>query len=136
MGRVIHFEIHTSDPERAAAFYSGVFGWKIDEWKIPGVKMKEENRYWNVNTGPDSEPGINGGMVIRNRKDLLSSQPSNAFVCTVGVEDLDMSIQKAIALGGSLAQSRMPVMGIGWLAYCVDTEGNTFGMLQADKNAR
>ncbi len=30
----------------------------------------------------------------------------------------------------------MAVPGIGWLAYCIDTEGNTFGVLQADEAAR
>jgi hypothetical protein len=30
----------------------------------------------------------------------------------------------------------MPVPGVGWLAYCKDTEGNIFGMMQADKSAK
>jgi len=28
------------------------------------------------------------------------------------------------------------IPGIGYLAYCVDTEGNTFGILQSDQNAK
>ena len=27
MNRVVHFEIHAADPERAARFYGEVFGW-------------------------------------------------------------------------------------------------------------
>jgi predicted enzyme related to lactoylglutathione lyase len=30
----------------------------------------------------------------------------------------------------------MPVKGVGWLAYCKDTEGSIFGLLQDDKNAQ
>lgn len=29
----------------------------------------------------------------------------------------------------------MPVPGVGWLAYCKDTEGNIFGMMQPDTKA-
>jgi hypothetical protein len=30
----------------------------------------------------------------------------------------------------------MAVAGVGWLAYCKDTEGNLFGMMQADAGAK
>jgi predicted enzyme related to lactoylglutathione lyase len=29
----------------------------------------------------------------------------------------------------------MPIPGVGWLAYCKDTEGNIFGLMQADPKA-
>lgn len=29
MGRLVHFEIHVSDMERAKKFYGEVFGWEI-----------------------------------------------------------------------------------------------------------
>jgi hypothetical protein len=38
--------------------------------------------------------------------------------------------------GGQLARERMAVAGVGWLAYCKDTEGNLFGMMQADGGAK
>ncbi len=65
MNRVVHFEIQAEDPQRAASFYREVFGWQIDEWLIPGVEIKDENRYWQVVTGLETEPGINGGLVFR-----------------------------------------------------------------------
>jgi uncharacterized protein len=66
MNRIIHFEIGATNPERAAKFYRAVFGWNINEWVMPGVQMKDENRYWLVTTGPENEPGINGGLVFRH----------------------------------------------------------------------
>jgi len=30
----------------------------------------------------------------------------------------------------------MAIPGVGWLAYCTDPEGNTFGIMQADTAAR
>ena len=62
MNRIIHFEIHAGDPERAAKFYRDVFEWEIHEYLMPGVDMIDENRYWLVTTGPENEPGINGGL--------------------------------------------------------------------------
>jgi len=32
MGRVIHFEIHVNDMERAKKFYGEVFGWSFQDW--------------------------------------------------------------------------------------------------------
>jgi hypothetical protein len=137
MNRIIHFEIHARDPERAVKFYRNVFGWEIHEWVIPGVQMIDENRYWLVTTGPESEPGINGGIVFRrNPAEPADGQPINAFVCTISVVNLDMSVDNVLKSGGSIIIPRMAVQGIGWWANCRDTEGNIFGMMQEDTNAR
>ncbi len=33
MGRVVHFEIHCADLDRAQRFYNDVFGWQISRWE-------------------------------------------------------------------------------------------------------
>jgi uncharacterized protein len=136
MNRIIHFEIHAGNPKRAVKFYQDVFGWEIIEWVMPGVQMKEEDRYWLVTTGPGNEPGINGGIVSRRGPAPVNGQGVNGYVCTIGVDNLDDSVDKVIKSGGSLLLPRMPVTGIGWWASCKDTEGNSFGMMQEDANAR
>ncbi len=135
MERVVHFEIHASDPTRAANFYSSVFGWKINEWVVPGVQVPDENRYWLVVTGEESNPGINGGLLIRRGAPPVAGQAVNAFVCTIGVANLDASLAAALGAGGTMAEPKMPIRGVGWLAYCHDTEGNIFGMMQNDPSA-
>ena len=59
----------------------------------------------------------------------------NAYVCTTGVANLDAMLVKAVAAGGVVAVPKMPIPTMGWLAYCKDTEGNLFGMMQMDANA-
>ena len=59
----------------------------------------------------------------------------NAYVCTTGVDNLDSMVDKAVAAGGTVAVPKMPIPTMGWLAYCKDTEGNLFGMMQMDPNA-
>jgi hypothetical protein len=44
-------------------------------------------------------------------------------------------VRKIEAAGGTVAVPKVAVPGIGWLAYCTDTEGNTFEILQADPKA-
>lgn len=135
MTRVVHFEIHAADTERCAKFYSTMFGWTINEWVIPDVKVPDENRYWIVSTGDRNTPGIDGGMVIRRGAPPTNGQPVNAYVCTIEVTSLDDSLKELTAAGGTLAVPRMPIQGMGWLAYAKDTEGNLFGMMQYDKAA-
>jgi uncharacterized protein len=136
MNRIVHFEVQAANPERAAKFYKDVFGWEVNEWVIPGVQMKDENRYWLETTGPETEPGINGGLLLRRGPAPIEGQPVNAFVCTVEFPNLDESFEKALKAGGSVAFPQVAVKDIGWLAYCKDTEGNILGMMQEDKSAQ
>ena len=127
MPRVVHFEIHAADPDRAVNFYTTLFGWSFQKWEGP-------MDYWLVTTGPNEQPGINGGLVRRQGE--IDGQAVIAYVCTVDVEDLDASVQTAVDNGGQIALPKMPIPGMGWLAYCKDTEGNIFGMMQGDPNAK
>ncbi|HRA21534.1 MAG TPA: VOC family protein [Anaerolineae bacterium] len=126
--RPVHFEIHAVDPERMAAFYSELFGWTIQKWEGP-------MEYWMVMTGAEGELGINGGLMRRMGAAPADGAPVSAFVCTVGVEDCDASVAKAVALGGSVAMPKGPIPGMGWLAYIKDLDGNILGVMQSDEAA-
>jgi hypothetical protein len=129
MERVVHFEVHAENPERAAKFYADAFGWEIKKWDGPV-------EYWLVTTGPEGTMGINGGILRRKGTAPTKGQAVNAYVCTLGVTSLDESITKATAAGATMALPKMPIPGMGWLAYCKDTEGNLFGMMQSDMSAK
>ncbi len=135
MNRITHFEVHAADPERAAAFYSNVFGWDINEWVIPEVEIPDENRYWLIGTGPDDKGGINGGMLVRQGPAPEDGQPVNAYTCIIEVESADDIIQKVPSEGGMLTVPKMAVPGMGWVAYFKDTEGNIFGIMEPDPEA-
>ena len=60
MGRLIHFEIHVDDMERAKKFYGEVFGWSFQDWSdYAGMP------YFGAVTGDENEPGINGALMQR-----------------------------------------------------------------------
>jgi predicted enzyme related to lactoylglutathione lyase len=127
MPRVIHFEIHADDPGRAAKFYGEVFGWKIEKWQGP-------MDYWLVTTGKD-EPGIDGAIMKREQP-LRGGDGVVAYICTVGVKPIATYIEKIKSLGGEIVVPKRPVPGVGWFAQCNDTEGNIFGLMEDDPNAK
>jgi len=122
MSRVIHFEIPAAEPERAAAFYKQVFGWSIEKWPGP-------MEYWMVTTGADGAPGINGGL-------LKKQAPTTATTNTIGVDSVAKAIVAVKSAGGKLVMPKTPIPTIGYFAYLEDTEGNLFGVLQSDANAK
>ncbi len=124
MPRVVHFEIGVDDPKRALKFYTDVFGWKVNQWQTPQGPMD----YWLVMTGEAPEPGIDGALMPRSNY----PQP---VVNTISVPSVDDFAAKIQAAGGQVVQPKMPIPGIGWLATCKDTEGNTFGIMESDPNA-
>jgi predicted enzyme related to lactoylglutathione lyase len=34
MSRVVHFEVHTDDPEAVRPVYESVFGWKVQKLRV------------------------------------------------------------------------------------------------------
>ena len=129
MPRVIHFEIPADDPQRASRFYGSVFGWQFNKWEGP-------QDYWLVSTGGDpgapgaaAAVGIDGGMMRR-------PHPGAGTVNTIDVPSVDEYVARIQAQGGTVVAPKMAVPGIGWLAYCQDPEGNTFGIMQSDAEAR
>ena len=121
MSRVIHFEIPAADPERAAAFYKKAFGWKIEKWPGP-------MEYWMVNTGDNGAPGINGGLM---RKGDVTTTTN-----TIGVDSVDKAVATVTKAGGTLVMPKTPIPTVGYFAYCKDTEGNLFGVMESDPNAK
>ena len=115
MGRVIHFEITADDMARARKFYE-IFDWNITDSGMPGAE------YWMAKTGNDAI-GIDGAIMPRSYK----PQP---FIAWIGVDDLDAMIKKVESAGGKTLGDRQTVPGVGDTIYAIDTEGNTFGMLQ------
>jgi predicted enzyme related to lactoylglutathione lyase len=122
MPRVIHFEISADEPERAVKFYQDVFGWEIHKWNGP-------EDYWLVITGSDEEPGINGGIMRRNA-------PGASTYNIIDVPSIDEFLARAVAAGGRVVLPKIAIPGVGYQAYCQDTEGNILGIHQDDLAAR
>jgi predicted enzyme related to lactoylglutathione lyase len=128
MSRVVHFEIHAENPARASQFYTTVFGWTILKWG--------DFDYWLVTTGTPDQPGINGGMFPRKGAAPIEPNPISAFVCSIDVDNIDYEMGRVVTAGGTVVVPKRALPGVGWSAYCKDTEGNIFGLSQTDPQAR
>lgn len=129
MSRLVHFDVQADDPERAIAFYESVLGWKFHKWDGP-------MEYWLIETGPKDEPGIDGGLARRPEGSaVLGAGASTTFTCTVEVSAVDEAAAAVETNGGTITRPKVAVPGVGWLVYCKDTEGNDFGMMEADSSA-
>ncbi|NUO36411.1 MAG: VOC family protein [Dermatophilaceae bacterium] len=124
---VVHFEIHGSDPERLADFYSSLLGWKFQQFG--------EMPYWSIDTGEGSMSqggpgnGINGGLTQRQGPAPEIGGPVSGCNIVVGVDDVDALFAKGLELGGSEALAPADMQGVGRLAYLHDPDGNVFGLI-------
>jgi predicted enzyme related to lactoylglutathione lyase len=131
MSRLVHFEIQADDVERAKAFYAAAFDWSFTDWsQVTG------STYWGIITGPEDQPGINGGLLQRPVPAPGPAQGTNAYVCTMQIEDYDATEQRILNAGGQVALPKMAMTGMAWQGYYLDTEGNTFGIHQPDPEAK
>jgi len=121
----IYFEIQADDPKRALDFYSRIFAWKFSE--VKGLPVA----YWTIETG-----GARGGLLQRSAKTPPPQCGTNAFVCSLEVENFDATAKMIQQLGGIVAFPKFAVPDTCWQGYFVDPEGNTFGIFEVDPKAK
>jgi predicted enzyme related to lactoylglutathione lyase len=130
MNKIVHFEIVAIDPMRAIDFYTKALGWEFKKFEGSGGDME----YWNVICAPQNTPNaINGGLRKEMGTDVKERTKSvNGFINFAAVEDIEDILKKVESSGGEIMQPKMSVPKVGWLAYCLDTEGNMFGVIQPE----
>jgi predicted enzyme related to lactoylglutathione lyase len=124
MPSIVHFDISADDTARAKKFYSTLLGWKFETYPGP-------MEYHLITTqNLDGTPGVGGGLGKR-------SDPAQRGVLNYhGVESIDAAMKKVKSLGGKIVSEKMAVPKMGYMVNCQDTEGNMFGLWQADMEAK
>jgi len=118
---IVWFEIPADNPDRAKAFYSKLFGWKIN----PLPTMPD---YQHIDTGgPDASP--DGGLMKR-------MHPEQAITAYISVPSVTKAVAKIEKLGGSICKEKTAVPGMGFFAICKDTENNTFAIWEMTPKAK
>ncbi|WEG18785.1 hypothetical protein PQ478_09950 [Alkalihalophilus pseudofirmus] len=115
MGKVIGFEISSQQPEKAAAFYTEVFGWEVSEphWDYRSVQYQttaEQNALiGGISKGPRDFPH---GTRIQ-----------------IQVDSLDETIGKAIEHGAMVLREKMEFDDF-YMTYIVDPTGVCLGLIE------
>ncbi|QHK20016.1 VOC family protein [Pseudarthrobacter psychrotolerans] len=128
MAGVVHFEIPADDNQRANTFYQSAFGWTLTpmqemDYTIAITTPSDEQ------TGMPSAPGAINGALFPRTENLKTP------IITIDVEDVDAALGQIESAGGSVAQAKDAVPGMGYYAYFKDTEGNIMGLWQTDSSA-
>jgi len=122
MATIVHFDVACDDPERAKKFYAALFDFKF--------QLVPEFQYNLIETADlDGTPGVRGGL---GKRMDTSQRITNYF----GVKSIDAAMKQVAALGGTVTSQKMPVPGMGYLANCIDTEGNVFGLWEENAGAK
>lgn len=115
MATIVHFDLPAEDLERAASFYGKLFGWKFE--RMPGPI-----EYFGITTFDEQgRPSLGGGMGKKNDWDT-------GITNYVGVASVEDTLKALAELGGRVVLPRTEVGEFGYLAVCLDPEGNKFGL--------
>ena len=106
------------DPEAAAAFYSGLFDWKVEDVMPPGSEVK----YFIAR--------IRGGDVAGIGPIPQGTPPAAAWNTYIWVDSADETAAKVTAAGGTVLMEPGDVMEAGRTAVFSDPEGAVFCVWQ------
>lgn len=121
-----YFDLTVRDVAAARAFFESVLGWRFHKFDMP-------YEYFRIEAGPPGEPGIDGGIGSLEASPVAGGRPMTLM--TIPVTDLDALLNKVVASGGRVVETKTAIPTIGWFATCAEPGGLMFGLLQVDPNA-
>src|SRR6516225_1345793 len=107
------------DPDAAAEFYGGLFGWEFEDAMPTG----SEGKYLVAR--------LRGGDVAAVSSQPEGAPPQAVWNTYIWVEDADEAAAKARQAGGSVLSEPVEVMDAGRMAVLSDPEGAVFSVWQA-----
>lgn len=114
-GRFVWHELTTHDPDAAARFYPGLTGWKVEPYAD-----NPSYRLWTVGGVP-----MGGLMALPDEQRRAGAPP--AWLCYVGVPDVDATVRQATALGARVYVQPQTIP-VGRFAVLADPQGAAFAV--------
>lgn len=113
------FEISVNDISRAKTFYETVFGIKMEESEMMGMKMA----FFPY----DPTSGKVSGSLVQG--DMFKPSADGAKIYLNGNPDLNNALGRVEAAGGKVVMPKTQISPeIGYMAYFIDSEGNSVAM--------
>ncbi|MGZ8580492.1 MAG: VOC family protein [Actinomycetota bacterium] len=114
-------DIARPDPDAAADFYGGLFGWRFEEASVPGSSQ----RYLIAR--------LRGRDVAGVGSETLEGPSSPAWMTYIATDDADETARLVRQAGGSVLVDPVDVGDAGRMALCSDPSGATFSIWQAGR---
>jgi uncharacterized protein len=114
------FEIYVDDIDRAREFYSAVLAVEMVDLPMPpGMDSKMVSFPW-----AEGSPNSTGALVQMEQMKAGGNSTVVYFQC----EDCQVEQDRVEAAGGKILQPKFAIGEHGFCAWCIDTEGNYFGL--------
>lgn len=125
-GRFVWYELMTTDPKAAIAFYSELIGWKTEPFGAPPPGAPPY-LMWIGSQGPV------GGVMELSEDARKAGAPSH-WMCNVTVADVDASVKKVTGAGGSVLMPPMDMPSVGRVALVSDPQGAVIGLFKPESS--
>lgn len=125
MNNLAYFEIQASNPKLLADFYSAIFGWEYtldSSMPIEYYRIATNGMWWGILSRPATIPPMECG--------------TNAFTCSMQVENFDQIASKILEHGWQIAMPKFAIPGKCRQWYFVDPDHNVFGIFETDEQAK
>lgn len=73
---------------------------------------------------------------LEERRQYVDGKRTYAFICTVGVDDVDETARRIEAAGGKVTMPKIEIPTVGWHIQFTDTESNDVNAMKYDDTAR
>jgi len=119
MNPVVHFELPYKDANRISQFYKLVFDWQLQE-------LGEESGNYILATTAlhDVKPGFPAGSINGGFYPLKPDWPMQYPSIVIGVEDIQITMDKIIEFGGEILSEPILIPNFGRYVSFIDSEGN------------
>ena len=114
-------DLSTTDIAAAQQFYSGLFGWEVDETPIA------DSGTFYTNFRLDGYTVAGGGQMM---PEMIEAGAPPVWISYVNVDDIDAAAARATEAGGVVFMPPMDVLDVGRMALVQDPTGAPFGMWQ------
>jgi len=121
-GRFVWYDLMTTDPQAAVAFYGKVVGWGTTQWD--GGGQGQPYTMWTVGESP-----IGGVMALPDNLKQMNVPPH--WMAYIGTPNVDATIEQAKALGANVMMPPMDIPTVGRFAVLSDPQGATFSVFTA-----
>ena len=120
-GRFVWYELMTTDPKAAVAFYGEVVGWKTQLWEDGGYTM------WVSSQGP-----IGGVMTLPEEAKKMGAPPH--WMAHVEVADVDKTVARVRELGGKVYVEPENIPKIGRFSVIADPQGAILSVYKPEQS--
>lgn len=118
-GDFIWYELLTTDPDAAGAFYGSVMGWQVGD---SGQSEMDYRQFAIDGTH------VGGMMALPPGATAMGMRPG--WLGYIGVDDVDASVASIAAAGGAIHMPARDISGVGRFAMLADPQGIPFYVMR------